>query len=125
MDGTDCSTVRNATAVSRGGFVSRLMMVLLGNTGFSISGTNKTVSNDCLRVNEFDFRKERNTFPVPSLLDQVDHDQHCKVVTAIKEMVQTAVENGFPRNKLPKYRKAVADHTYIIRVPFLYGLPAN
>lgn len=84
MDETDCSTLQNATAASRGGFVSRLMIARLRNARFPISDTNETVSNNRPRVNCFDIRKEQDLFSGPSLVVLADHDQHGKVATDIE-----------------------------------------
>lgn len=125
IDGVDCSSIRNETAASRGGYVSRLMIARINRASNSTVDSDKPLDDLRPRVNYFCVREEEDPFPDASLLDPIDSDQHEDVIDATNGMVQTTIDSGFPNDKLPELRKNISDHTDIFRVSFSSGPPAQ
>lgn len=76
------------------------------------------------RINYCSVREEEDTFPNTSLLDPIDHGQNEEVSKYFKDMMQTAIYNGFTDEHLPPLRQIMSDHTDMFRVYFSSFPPA-
>ena len=123
LDGADCSHVGNPTTLNRGGNVSRMMIARLTRISNSDPVKEETESSRP-RVNYYTARSEEDPFPDPSLLDPMDEDQHDEIRTEVKNLKDTARENGLQPDDAATLDKMVDEHIDIFRTAFSSGRPA-
>lgn len=59
------------------------------------------------------------------MLDPLDSSQHGEVEKSIKDIVDSAIDNGFTDMKLTTLRKIVGEHTDIFQTPLSSELPTD
>lgn len=125
LDGSDCSSIGAANTGTPGGQVSRLMIARLNRVPNSHVSTDNPSVDTRPRVNYFKVKEEEDPFPDSSLMDPVDSTQSEEVKVEIDNMLQLAVTNGFPTEKLPQLQELVLDHADLFRTSFSSGPPAD
>lgn len=99
LDGPYCSTTRAVGNGTHGGQVSRLMIARLNRVLNKSVEAVMNASNDRPHVGYYKARDRQDSFPDPSLLDPIDHDQHEEIESATEKMLEDAKDNGFPEAK--------------------------
>ena len=117
LDGADFSHVGNPTTLNRGGNVSRMMIARLNRISNSDPVKEETESSRP-RVNYYTARSEDDPFPDSSLLDPLDEDQHDEIRAEVKNLKDTALENGLQPDDGATLDKMVDDHIDIFRTAF-------
>lgn len=77
------------------------------------------------RVDFFTLRSETDPFPDASLFNPIDSLQHHEIVSAVEQMINDAVRNGFPLQELSHLKSGVSDHMEIFCRFFFSGPPAD
>lgn len=112
LDDSDCSSITPGT---RSGQVGRFMIARLNPVPNSSVLDDKSLDNDRPRVHFYKVRKEEDPFLDTSLLDAVDSSQSDEIKYSIEDMIQVAIENGFPIAHRTDLEKLFFDHTGIFR----------
>lgn len=130
LEGIGCSSVRDLPGASNGGTFSRLMAVrmkrvLTDDTDLRKHDTDDDNAKDDAptrpQVDYYRLCNEADPFPDISLLDPVDFDQHSKIAKVVDKMVEDAIKNGFPPDKLPRLRNFVNKNINMFRTSFSSG----
>ena len=116
----DCSTVPSLS--TQKSTIGRLMAARIehvkGNSPPLLPATR-------LRSHYFANRHEPDPFPDPSLIDAADSDQSSGIDDAIQNMLQDALDNGFPTTHYSKLCEMIRSRRNVFRIGFSAGPPAS
>lgn len=130
LDGTDFSAVRDMPSAANGERVSGLETAHMKKGGEDDTDSQKHHAEDenalhRPKADYYSVRTDTNPFPIISSLNPADSHQHGDSIKAVGKVVDEAMDNGFPTDKLPKLCNAVIKNIILFRTSFSFGPPAR
>ena len=110
LDGTDCASIPNISPGTKS--VGRLMIARLQNKKGTepqpaTKDNTRPLDPNRTRTNYYLNHDDTDWFPIPSLIDIADRDQHAYIKAHVEQMLQRAENEGFPSGRMPELREVV------------------